>query len=65
MLRALEAAGFALVGVTAVSFMGLLVPAVEPGMSPVFLACAAGALAVIIARNRIRARRDEQQGAAG
>ncbi|MDA7941418.1 MAG: hypothetical protein MPJ02_03985 [Nitrosopumilus sp.] len=64
MLRALEAAGFALVGVTAVSFMGL-VPAVEPGMSPVFLACAAGALAVIIARNRIRARRDEQPGAAG
>ena len=52
MSRALDAVGLALVGVMAAAFMGLLAPHVGAGLSPVFWACAAGALAIIMIRKR-------------
>ena len=57
MTKALEVVGFALIGGTIISFLGM-------GDSelrwPVFWACAIGALAVIIYRKRQRKKLDEE-----
>ena len=48
--------GFALIGGTIVSFIGLI-PNVDAGANPVFWSCAGGALAIIVYRNYMRRRR--------
>ena len=57
MTKALEIVGFALIGGTIVSFLGM-------GDSelrwPVFWGCAIGALAVILYRKRLRKKLDEK-----
>ena len=57
MTKALELVGFALIGGTIVSFLGM-------GDSelrwPVFWGCAIGALAVILYRKRLRKKLDEK-----
>ena len=57
MTKALEVVGFALIGGTIVSFLGM-------GDSelrwPVFWGCAIGALAVILYRKRLRKKLDEK-----
>jgi uncharacterized protein involved in cysteine biosynthesis len=47
--------GFALIGGTIVSFIGLI-PNVDAGANPVFWICAGGALTIIIYRNYMRKR---------
>jgi len=48
--------GFALIGGTIVSFIGLI-PNVDAGANPVFWACAGGTLAIIVFRNYMRKRK--------
>ena len=50
--------GFALIGGTIVSFIGLI-PNVDAGANPVFWACAGGALAIIVYRNYMKRRREK------
>ena len=55
MSKILEMIGFALIGGTIVSFIGLI-PNVDAGANPVFWICAGGALTIIIYRNYMRKR---------
>jgi len=54
--KILEMIGFALIGGTIVSFIGLI-PNVDAGANPVFWSCAGGALAIIVYRNYMRKRK--------
>ncbi|HUU48320.1 MAG TPA: hypothetical protein VMW55_06020 [Nitrosopumilaceae archaeon] len=58
MIKILEIIGFVLVAIMTLAFVGVL-PQVENGLSPVFWACAGGALAIIIYRKKIRQREDK------
>ena len=48
--------GFALIGGTIVSFIGLI-PNVDAGANPVFWSCAGGTVAIIVYRNYMRRRK--------
>ena len=52
--------GFALIGGTIVSFIGLI-PNIDAGANPVFWSCAGGTLAIIIFRNYMRRRKKNTQ----
>ena len=58
MIKILEIIGFVLVAIMTLAFVGVL-PQVENGLSPVFWACAGGALAIIIYRKKIRQRENK------
>lgn len=60
MAKSLELIGLALVGVMALAFVGVI-PQVQPGLSPVFWGCAAGALAIIFYRKR-KQKQQEKNG---
>lgn len=61
MVKALESAGLALVGVMVLSYVGALRPTVEAGTSEVFWGCAAGALAVIVYRRYVKKRKSKEE----
>lgn len=59
MNKLLELAGFGCIGGTIYAFVGLI-PQKDPIGWPLFWACAAGALAVIIYRKQIKKRSKEE-----
>ena len=52
MAKMLEVLGLVLIGITALGFMGLLQPTIEPGLSPLFWGCAGATLMIIIYRKK-------------
>ena len=54
MIRMLEAVGIILVIVMFLSFVGVLRPSVEPGLSSLFWVCAGGTLMIILYRKMKR-----------
>ena len=61
MVKMLEVAGLALVGVMILSFVGALRPTIDAGTSAVFWGCAVGALAIILYRRFVKKRRETSQ----
>ena len=59
MSKALELVGLALIGIMFAAFVGFI-PGVENGLSPVFWACAVGALAIIFYRKRKKKQEETQ-----
>ena len=59
MIKGLEAIGLALIVVMFMAFVGFI-PGVEPGLSPVFWGCAAGALAIIFYRKKLKEKQNPQ-----
>ncbi len=57
MIKILELIGFALVAIMFISFVGLI-PGQEPGLSPLFLGCAVGTLAIILYRKKKRKEKE-------
>ena len=53
MAKTLELIGLVLIGIMALAFVGVI-PQVDAGLSPVFWACAGGALVIIFYRKRKR-----------
>lgn len=51
MAKTLELIGLVLIGIMALAFVGVI-PQVDAGLSPVFWACAGGALVIIFYRKR-------------
>ncbi len=56
----LEMLGLVLVAIMSLSFMGILQPTIEPGLSPLFWGCAGGALMIIIYR-KIKRKQVEKE----
>ena len=59
MSKSLEVLGIVLVVIMALSFMGVLQPTIEPGLSTVFWICAGGTLMIIIFRKRKQKQQDK------
>ena len=59
MTKGLEVIGLVLIGIMFVTFTGLL-PGVESGLSPVFWACAGGALMIIFYRKWKRKQEEKE-----
>ncbi len=59
MIKMLEVIGLGLVVVMFLAFVGFI-PGVEPGLSAVFWACAAGALAIIFYRKKLKEKQNPQ-----
>ncbi|QUC64904.1 hypothetical protein NsoK4_01065 [Nitrosopumilus sp. K4] len=57
MAKMLELIGLVLIGIMSLAFVGVI-PQVEPGLSPVFWACAGGALMIIFYR-KIKRKQEE------
>ncbi|MBA4454766.1 MAG: hypothetical protein H2B05_07500 [Nitrosopumilaceae archaeon] len=57
MIKALEIIGFALIGGTIYSYLGMIG---HEARWPVFFGCAAGALAIIVYRKKIREKQNPQ-----
>ena len=58
MVKSLELVGLVLIGIMALAFAGVI-PQVDAGLSPVFWACAGGALIIIFYRKRKRKQKEE------
>ncbi len=54
MAKMLEMLGLVLVAIMSLSFMGILQPTIEPGLSPLFWGCAGATLMILIYRKRKR-----------
>ncbi len=54
MTKMLEMLGLVLVAIMSLSFMGILQPTIEPGLSPLFWGCAGATLMILIYRKRKR-----------
>jgi FtsH-binding integral membrane protein len=54
MTKMLEMLGLVLVAIMSLSFMGILQPTIEPGLSPLFWGCAGVTLMILIYRKRKR-----------
>jgi len=67
MARGLEVAGFGLVAIMILAYVGAFRPAVDAGTSYVFWGCAAGALGIIIYRKMKNKKEDakSRDGRAG
>jgi len=52
MTKMLEMLGLVLVGIMSLSFMGILRPTIEPGLSPLFWGCAGATLMILVYRKR-------------
>jgi FtsH-binding integral membrane protein len=61
MAKALEIFGLGLIAVMFLSFVGAFRPQVENGLSPLFWACAGGALMIIFYRKWKRKQQETQQ----
>lgn len=57
MAKMLELIGLVLIGIMSLAFVGVI-PQVESGLSPVFWACAGGALMIIFYR-KMKRKQDE------
>ncbi len=54
MAKMLEMLGLVLVAIMSLSFMGILQPTIEPGLSPLFWGCAGVTLMILIYRKKKR-----------
>ena len=59
MTKSLEVLGIVLIVIMGLSFVGVLQPTIEPGLSPVFWICAGGTLIIIIYRKRKRSQEEK------
>jgi len=57
----LEMLGLVLVAIMSLSFMGILQPTIEPGLSPLFWGCAGATLMILVYRKKKR----KQEGKEG
>ncbi len=60
MVKMLEMLGLVLVAIMSLSFMGILQPTIEPGLSPLFWGCAGAALMIIVYR-KIKRKKEEKE----
>ncbi len=60
MTKMLEMLGLVLVGIMSLSFMGILQPTIEPGLSPLFWGCAGATLMILIYRKRKRKQEEKE-----
>ena len=60
MTKMLELLGLVLVAIMALGFVGVFQPTIEPGLSPLFWACAGGALAIILYRKRKQKKQEQE-----
>jgi len=56
----LEMLGLVLVAIMSLSFMGILQPTIEPGLSPLFWGCAGATLMILIYRKRKRKQEEKE-----
>ena len=61
MAKMLEMLGLVLVAIMSLSFMGILQPTIEPGLSPLFWGCAGATLMILVYRKKKR----KQEGKEG
>ena len=61
MTKMLEMFGLVLVAIMSLSFMGILQPTIEPGLSPLFWGCAGATLMILVYRKKKR----KQEGKEG
>ena len=61
MTKMLEMLGLVLVAIMSLSFMGILQPTIEPGLSPLFWGCAGATLMILVYRKMKR----KQEGKEG
>ncbi len=61
MTKMLEILGLVLVAIMSLSFMGILQPTIEPGLSPLFWGCAGATLMILVYRKKKR----KQEGKEG
>jgi len=59
MAKILDIFGLILVAIMALGFVGTFQPTIEPGLSPLFWACAGGALMIIMYR-KIKRKKEEE-----
>ncbi len=60
MTKMLEILGLVLVAIMSLSFMGILQPTIEPGLSPLFWGCAGATLMILIYRKRKRKQEEKE-----
>lgn len=60
MAKKLELIGLVLVAIMFLSFVGIFQPAIQPGLSPLFWACAGGTLMIIIYRKKIKNQKEKE-----
>jgi len=60
MAKMLEMLGLVLVAIMSLSFMGILQPTIEPGLSPLFWGCAGATLMILIYRKRKRKQEEKE-----
>ena len=56
--KSLELVGLILIVIMGLSFVGVFRPTIEAGLSPLFWACAGGAFAIIIYRQKKRKEKE-------
>ena len=59
MAKMLEILGLVFVSIMTLSFVGVLQPTIEPGLSPLFWGCAGATLMIIVYRKRKRKQQEE------
>jgi len=59
MAKMLEILGLVFVLIMTLSFVGVLQPTIEPGLSPLFWGCAGATLMIIVYRKRKRKQQEE------
>lgn len=58
MAKSLELVGLVLIVIMGLSFVGVFRPSIDAGLSPLFWACAGGAFAIIIYRQKKRKEKE-------
>ena len=58
MAKILELVGLVLIVIMGLSFVGVFRPSIDAGLSPLFWACAGGAFAIIIYRQKKRKEKE-------
>jgi len=60
MAKMLEIIGLVLVSIMTLGFVGVFVPHIESGLSPLFWGCAGGTLIIIMYRKRERKKAEQE-----
>ena len=60
MAKIFDVLGLVLVAIMSLGFMGALQPTIQPGLSPLFWICAAGALMIIMYR-KMKKKSEEKE----